>query len=334
MPITTFGHVSVTPVRIETSATAAELLEASAGQLYRPPAPSTGWGSVHEHDEIVGKIIKGRPQPRRPEVVEEDDIRPEQFRGRLYWDQLDKKALGLFGELAEPDSINSLQATDVTISPTAKEGVLLGLLGLRHDGQIRSYVIPALRELLLAVDDDARVYTDSSPIDFGDDDFFHWLLYRFHNKPQVSADIALQDVRSISSQDSLFRGANLSEGVSLDRPELLALISAATTKFGPAKLSLTDSHLGLDVDFQLYVDGGFSVYVGKSEYDVDLPRAEIGLRLVQDLAYKIIPDLKSAYDADSNWRKKHRAAFQATSRTALAKVLLPHGCPQCGHDLT
>lgn len=334
MPITTFGHVSVTPVRIETTATLAELLEASAQQLYEPPAPASGWGSVHEHDEIVGKVIKGRPRTRQPEIVEEDDLRPEQFRGRLFWDQPDRKAMSILGELGQADSVNALMATDVTISPTAEEGVKLALLGLRQDAQIRGYVVPALRELLLAVDDNARVYTDSSPIDFGDDDFFHWLLYRFHNNPQVSTDILLQDVRSISSQDSLFRGASLSEGASLDRPELLALISAATTKFGPAKLSLTDSHLGLDVDFQLYVDGGFSAYVGKSEYDVDLSRADIGLRLVQDLAYKIIPDLKSAYDGDSNWRKKQRALFQSTSRTALAKVLLPNGCQKCGHDLS
>jgi hypothetical protein len=333
MPITTLGHVSITPVRVVTKATLAQLHQAADDQPYRAPVPSEGWGNVFVGDEIVGKSLKGRPVSGKTELVGADDLHPEQFRARLFWDQVDPKAISMIGEMGDPDLVNVLQATDITLSETSEKGILLALLGLRQDTMIKAHVIPCLRRLLLSVDENAAIYRDSSPIDFGDDDFFHWLLYRYNNDPQVALDIVLTSVRAIRSEDVYYRGASINQGADLDRPELLALIGAASTRFGPAKLTLEDATLGLTLDFELRLDGGFSAFVGSSAYEIDLGRAEMGLRLVQDVAYKVIPDLKHAYDADSFWRDTNRDAFLAQSRQQLVQYLLPDGCPHCGQPV-
>lgn len=331
MSLTTAGSISVTPIRIETGASLESLVDAARERPYKGEVPTAGWGSVFVGDEAVGRRGRGgRPAPSAPDLLPEGDFHPQQFRARFLWDQVDKDAIALLGELADDALVHQLQATDITLTETPEEGVLLGLLGLRRRSQIDGHVIPGLRELLLSVDDNTMIYSDSSPIDFGDEDFFHWLLYRAHYDPKVTEAIKLRGVRSISSQDNRRRGAAISEGADLDRPELLALISGNGTKFGPAKVVLSDRQLGLDADMELRLDGGFSIYVGSSEYDVVLPRVEVGLRLVQDVAFKIIPELKSAYESDSRWPKVHRAKFLADSRSQLTAALLPNGCPHCG----
>lgn len=334
MPTTTIGHVSVTPIRIETSASLLELRDAARKARYKGPAPAEGWGSVHEADELVGRSLRGRPKESgETELLGESDFHPEQFRARLFWDEVDRKALSIFGESGDANLLNVFQATDVTLSQTHEDGVLLGLLGLRTEAQIKNNVLPALRRLLLSVDEDAMIYADSSPVDFGDDDFFLWLLYRYHHSPVVTNDTVLTSVRSINSQDVYYRGATINQGADLDRPELLALIGGATTRFGPAKLTLVDSILSLELDMELRADGGFSAFVGRSSYDPELDRAAKGLQLVQDIAYKVIPGLKEAYDADGAWRSSDRAAFLAEARGQLVASLLPQGCPHCAQPI-
>ena len=69
--------------------------------------------------------------------------------------------------------------------------------------------------------------------------------------------------------------------------------------------------IGLGVDLETRIDGGFSVFRGRSEYDDEegMTPVDKGLRLVQDVAFKVLPALKAAYNADNSWMTADREAF-------------------------
>lgn len=81
-------------------------------------------------------------------------------------------------------------------------------------------------------------------------------------------------MRSVSALDGLARGSSISRGVSIDRRELLALASSPVNSFGPATLALRDLTLELDVDVEIRRDGGFTILVGQSSYDVQKTRED------------------------------------------------------------
>jgi hypothetical protein len=163
--------------------------------------------------------------------------------------------------------------------------------------------------------------TSDSALALTDSDFFRWLLYRGHHDPQLTKHIEVTVVRDISGQDFRQRPTNVSRGADLDRPELLALVMAAQVEFGPIKVAVRDDELELEVEFELRNDGGFSVIMLRSEYDEDPPRDEKGLRIVTDLAFKVVPEIRSAWNADKKWRDEHRDAFVDTAIAAMEKAL-------------
>lgn len=333
--VTTSGLLTVTPILIRTTATVSELLDVAARLTYVAEVPSLGWGNVDVGDEALGTSRARPANVGTPQHVAATDTWPEQFRGRLFWDQIDPRAMSLLPDSAPAAMTHFLEATDVTIASTSEDGELLALVSMRRADLMKEHVVPALEVMARLVDEGALILPDSSPIAFGDDDFFRWMLYRTHNDRDVTPEISLKQVRAMKSEDRINRGASLVGGADIDRPELLALVSGALTRFGPAKVSIYDSALGLDAELELRLNGGFSIYLGpnKTEYDEDPPRAEKGPRAVSDVAFRIIPELKRAYNSDNDWRDTLRDEFTETARRALAGALFPLGCPHCGRGL-
>lgn len=324
MPITTQGLISVTPIRITSSASLAEMASVADLARYKAPPPSSGWGNVRDgSDALIGKVQQARIEGGHVEVIPGNDRYPSQFRARFYWDEPDRTMLRALGETGNPTLINRLDATDVTVSVTGESGVYLGLVSTRNDGQLFGHVLPALRNLVESIDSSSRIEIDNNQLAFGDSDIFRWLLARVASNPQLSPEMLLIEVRSINSQDVFHRVAMLSKGAALDRPELLALLSSTTTRFGPAKIVIYMNDLELGVDLEIHEDGGFAVFRGKSEYDdeEDLSPEDKGLKLLLDVAYHVLPSLQTAYNADGDWRQTGRQIFLQQARDDLAATL-------------
>ncbi|WKN48842.1 hypothetical protein [Nocardioides sp. Arc9.136] len=327
MATTTSGQISVTPVRIHTTATLEALQDAIGKDLYRGKPGSRGWGSVKDGtDPLIGRVTRERPSGGRPEPVFDPDPYPKQLRARLYWDERDKRLEQVIGMQGDSTAVSLLRAADVTFAPSSQDGELVGLLGERNDGRLRAQVLPAVEDLVRSVDKSATLQRDDNDLSFGDDDFFRWVLYRATHDPELNDDLEILWVRSMANQDVSFRATSMTRGVELDRPELLALLAGALNKFGPAKIIVSSESLSLRVSLEVTSSGAFSIYRGDTEYDYDLndePLSddEEGLKLLQDVAFEILPELKRLHNADSDWRDTNRDAFRQEARHLLQGVL-------------
>lgn len=326
MSTTTSGQISVTPVRIKTTATLEELAQALVEVRYSGKQGTRGWGSVKDGtDELLGQVTRERPRGGKPEPVLRSEDYPDQVRARLYWDEPDKALERAFGIGADALTTTRFRAADITFAAGVDDGELIALLGERNDSRLRNYVIPGVNDLLELVDDSAMILQDSNDLEFGDDDFFRWILYRATHDPVLNDDLEVLAVRSMSNQDMAYRPTNMTKGVELDRPELLALLAGTLNKFGPAKVVIWSAALSLRVYFEATANGQFSVYRGQSEYDLEpgeyLSHEEAGLRLLQDVAFEILPELKRAHNNDKEWRDTNRDAFIQEARNLLKSIL-------------
>jgi hypothetical protein len=300
--------VVITPVTIRTTASF-EQLRVAANQLKPWTDPGGfGWGGVFDDPDPVGRTGNVAVTAGPAQVVEEAAFTPEHFRARVYWREVDKKVREALQQTSGPEILR-LQAADVLITTTSVTGEYLCLLSLRNIKQINGYVVPALQELLATVDTSAIIDITDSALNLTNSDFFRWLLYRGLHDPELTKHLEVGIVRDISGQDFRARPTSVTRGADLDRPELLALIMADQVQFGPIKLAVYDSELQLDVEFELRDDGGFSVIMLRSEYDEDPPRDEKGLRIVTDLAFKVVPEIRGAWNADTEWVSTNRDAF-------------------------
>lgn len=317
-----------------TTASLSALREAADELRYAASVPGAGWGSIDDDPTILGQVGSVRLRGGAAAVLDEAERAPERFVGRFYSDQLDKKLVRAIGEDAEPQSIYTLQAADIIITRSTEKNRHLVLATSANAVFLGNDVVPALFTLAATAGDEvAQVLRDDTEAHLGDDDFFLWLLYRRTNNPALTSAITLTALRSISSADPFDRAAKLTKGADLDRPELLALVSGTAIRFGPARFAFTDASLDLAGEVELHIDGMFTPLLGETYYEERLDRAALGPRVVNDLAFKVIPDIRGAYNEDNDWRTTHRASFTATSRSALAGRLLPAGCPNCGTAL-
>lgn len=306
MALITKGPITFTPVTVTTKMSLPDLHEAILELGASPGVPSPGWGSIFDDADAVGLAGRSTVKPGQALMLEEDSVAPERIVARFYWRQVDRALLRALGD-ADPLRVQRLHAADVIISATHVPNEYLVLLGARRRDEINGYIVPGLTALGDESGVLCQVRSDVSPLDFGDDDFFRWLLYRRSNEPKVGDDLQIRDVRSVSAQDRSDRGTVIKQGADMDRPEMLALIMAPSVRLGPAKIFVTSDELELNLDVEIRVDGGFSIQVGESDYDDNYARADIGLPLVRDTAYYVIPELRSAYNSDQNWRDLNRS---------------------------
>jgi len=245
-------------------------------------------------------------------------------------------------EILGPDGdmrlMYSFQATDLMLVETSEPNELLAYVGMRPTARgFVTSVVESLRALVEEIDSGSTISVASSPVGFGDDDFFRWLLYRYLWEPQIGR-VQLKAIHDITGRDGLHRNAALSKGADIDRPELLALMAGVDTFFGPAKIEVYDDVLNLDASLELRQDGGFTPMTGSSGYTKDEPPPSIfRVTLINDLAFGTIKELHSEYYADSKYRHVGRKKLLAHCRKelgkALASVVQNGKCPACGQTV-
>ncbi|WP_369066940.1 hypothetical protein [Kocuria carniphila] len=324
MPTLTKGQINITPISIRSNASLDDfsqaLLTASRQQMTRDEA----WGSVYDDPDLRGMTgfrILGTGQPA---MFDEDAFSPRRIKARLYWWATDYRLLEYEGLQQQDDSLR-LEACDILISETDQDDdEFLCLASTRRKSEINAKIVLALENALQASGHTVNIQTDNTPLSVIDGDFFFWLMYRHHTDPNLTPLIRITYLRHISGQDLTDRGANLRDGIELDRSELLAMIMGGRTNFGPATASFYDEELHLEIDASIHRDGGFSIVLGHSRYDdeVDpLSRTEKGIRMTDEFAFKVLKEVVAAYNADNGWRQTGRRAYVEQARDLMKTIL-------------
>jgi hypothetical protein len=299
LPNLSQGLFKVAPISVDATTTLQDLRMAMIETKPVHNTFSSGWGST-EDDPTWLRRGNFAPAAGDPFIIEGFRDYPDVLAARLYWFKLDSAASLYLGDAPTGAQRYSLQGIDVLISakPTGGFTVLLTTRDARDQNR---YVLSPLRSLFTAVDQDSSVHADSSPLEFASPDFFLWLIYRALNNSQLTDDIELETLRDARTQDRRFRGASFTNGIDPDRREVLSLLMSPSSKFGPVKLLLRDEEIGLTVDFELFLDGGFSITQGESFYDDDDMLPHQRLYSVLDLAHHIVPALRTAYENETHW---------------------------------
>jgi len=306
---------------------------------YQGEVPGSGYGSVADDDYVLRGRALGRPKGGEARVEAETGEWPTRLLARYYWNEPDRQMQEILGVDADDRLIYSFQATDLMIVQTSEANQLLAFVGMRPTAKgFISSVVESLRALVEELDSGATIDTAWSPVGFGDDDFFRWLLYRYLWEQEIG-QVQLKAINDITGRDGLFRNAALSKGADIDRPELLAMMSGVDTFFGPAKIEVFDGAVDLDASLELRQDGGFTPLTGSSGYTEDPPPPSMfRIKLVNDLAFGTIPALRAAYYSDSKYRKQGRQKLLTYCRDQLGRALAATAsngvCPVCGQATT
>lgn len=316
----TAGHINVTPMRLRTTLSLTQLRNRMREQIYSGDIYESGWGSIQDPTDRLGSRQATRPRGGDPSTFAERGPVPRRLMARLYFSRYDRLLARRLGDSATPDQLRPLDAVDVVISDFDDE--FKNVLVSTQTPSDLTGVVPNAFARLCGGPNEERCLFDGSLTGTIDNDLFLWLVYRLNGDRQLSDDLELLSIRSVRSEDAQFRGTQISEDASLDRSVVLAVVSNEGSHYGPAKLAVSSKKLGLTADFELREDGGFSPFVQWSEYnDGDLnERATFGPRITADIFYSIVPDIRAAYRADSDWASGGRDKFIAAAKSALSKI--------------
>lgn len=323
----TTGPLSVQAMRITGSVTLADL--AVKLNEVRPLLSTrrSGWGNPNDDDDEVNRI--GGEATPNPVTVEPSHANvPEHLYGRFYWYELDtiaRRAVRAFqpDEVDEEELFFRLRAFDIVVNLSATEGELDLFVTSRDKDKLDATLLPALRAALVSLDANARILPDTSPLDLVNHDFFLWLIRRYAAEPKLAPDLTLKEMRVIRSRDTFDYGTELSQGVDLARRELLALITNDSVLFGPAKMAVDERVLNAFVDFELFIDGGFTAHLTMCKFGQPMGRAAKGPAAFLALAYDLIPAMRTAYEADGAWRSHLRDDFRVACEQGLINRVRP-----------
>ena len=311
----TFGPLSLTIAKVQTTASLAEIAAIISNKRPSHAGLVSGWGSVLDDLDPLGNF--GPPPTVGDPLIEPaTEVYPERLMARFYFWTPDSGARRSLSTGADPSRAYRLRSCDLLVSRIDDDSCLIGVSSRTAD-HLTTHIVPSLRSVFTGADQNALLQMDSSPLDLLDADVFLWLVNRSASNPQLHAGLNMIHIREITSQDVLSRGANLSHGVDLSRRELLALITNQTTRFGPAKIAVEYEAVNAYLDFELFIDGGFTLHATPSRYAQPMGREAKGMRAVPDLVYGVIPLLKAGYDADGSWDATDRETFKALCMSRL-----------------
>lgn len=314
------------PMRLETTASLNELRSRFANLHPNKIDQKSGWGALTDGIDLLNQPDV-TPSVTAPVIFPEEQGRhPERLVARLFWFRLNRVLRRVRETGTDSSGYHDLQSIDVVISPIdGTPGSYTIVVSTWDDTEITKHVIAALKGAVGAIDDKAILTSDTSVLDLITPDFFLWLLFRFFHANQITPEIELDAMRQATTTGSLRRTTVTAQGLDLSRSELLALIADEDVSFGPVKLALIHKGLEVNVDFELRIDGAFSVTTGSTFYSDDVARTKLDerLRAFFDTAYVVIPELKDAYQADKDWNSIGRVRFRDELRAELARRSVP-----------
>lgn len=316
--IITAGHVNVTRQQLRCPIQLAGLLSGMMDRRYAGRVGEPGWGSTTDDTTRLGQRHLTRPHGGEPVIVDTGSRFPLRLEARLYFDKPDDRLIRQLDQSVDPRITHQLQAIDVIITQVA-EGNFDVLISTQDGRDILGVALPVISDLATSTSG-APAKLSATP-EVVTSDTYLWIIERANRSPKLNTNFEVQRVRSVVTEDTLYRRTRYHEEASLDRLELLAAICKPTSKYGPAKLNVFDRGLGVAADIELRPNGGYSVFIGSSYYsERHVEREKLGRHLVLDTAYSFIPQIKQAYVEDSDWNLTRRSALMSEARDLLRDV--------------
>ncbi|MEW1882179.1 hypothetical protein AB0O58_21065 [Rhodococcus sp. NPDC080181] len=314
------GQLYCSPVVIRSKFKLDALANGLQSHLYSGQVPSTGWGSIADDASPLRKITAYRPQINAPKVLAASGGLPRRLKGRYYWDAADPATRKMYTRIGKtpgsPSEYHVFSAVDLVIGETAAPGQYAGIFTTRSQDEIARYVRDGLRNTFAAIDPASVVQMDNVQF-VVDSDFYMWLVHRYNGIAQLSGDLKVEVVRTLSSEDGLKRPANLSSGAHVDRAAVATYVLEQSGKLGPSQFAVQYKPLDLTLEIDLHGDGSFQVVVGKSFYKNRIKRDLLGPSLVDDAIYEVLPALMSAYASDGAWPTPGRDDFLDKAKKVL-----------------
>lgn len=324
MPTLVHGAINITSVHLKTSATLEELRDTAKSSKPVPGTFTAGWGSLGDNVTVLRTTGTVSLLAGNPTIVEADALLPRRLELRAYWWEVDNAVLRYVGESRREDAMR-LEAVDIIISPMkGQSNSYLVLVSTQRSTYLSESIKPLLEELAQQHDPSSIASFESEDLNSVDEDFFLWLVHKGLEKNNVTDNIEIVLLREAQAIDSAIRRSRFSHGVTVDRPEVLALVATHSTGFGPVKMTVDYAPADLELNCEIDFRGSFAVYKGGSEF-VDPPDLAqewyVRVLFVLYYAHCIYPELVSTWLADGPWFSSERDKFRAKYRKILRESL-------------
>lgn len=309
-------------MRVKFSGTLEDLAAAVVGSLYpsEPTEPTEGWGSIHDDESTLGRSAGLKLHAHASAVQEATDSLPKRLRLRYYYDEIDRSLLRHFGDTRNWKQVYNRHAFDVIIFDGDEDNGFPVLVSLRDIRGFNSRGVSAVRSLFSEIDDQISIQTETIPESLNSN-FFQWLLYRLSQDNKLTDDVFLDLIREMSTSDGMLRGARFTEDAAMERLEVASLLAKGNAKFGPAKLCVESVSLDATFEFELFLDGGFSAFRSSHYGLAELRSDELGLVMVEDLWWRLLPAIRAAYNSDMDWIENGSQKIQDLAADAVAMQL-------------
>ncbi len=326
MGLVTKGPLSVQVYKLHTERTLDEIAEVINSRTYpsEEGEPSDGWGSIADDHIFVDKYAvrltyKGyKPQPQ----LNHNGIRS--LNARYYYDYVNVSLRRRFPDPSLPwTAYYERGAFDVLIMDEGEPEELTALVSTRKREEIRDYVDAALASLVSGTLPPSTV-DQASLTEELDSDFFKWLMYKNEHGNVIAEQTVIAEMNAVNADRSGKR-SSLTNGASMDREDIIALVARNRAVFGPAKIGVTHNAEPRGYfELELYRDGGFSITRKNSSYRdsdlLELSTAELGLRMIEDIWQIILPKIRDYHRTDVDWRSTDRDEFIVECKAELRVI--------------
>lgn len=316
MPTFTGRTVKVTSQTLDTSLTLDQmrtLLGAARPGTNRTP----GWGASNDtgtrldRDGVVGT---GRPaiEPLAGDI-------PQRLSARYFhwvYDPVD--------DAGQQSSRNwVLDGVDILVSASGQRSYLV--LYSTADANLVSVPDGSVSHSLLALlraQDPSASLSEPTALDFSSPDVYLWLAQKAESREVLGGQIRVWSLGRVSAEEDRrrFRSSTLSGDVDMQRITFLNAIAEGSA-LGPAVVTISEPNAegkAERVAARVWTDGSFAVMMTPTIFrdivDGDIARLEA----VHRLAYRYLPLINTAYEADSAWGTKDRDWLVIAKRVELA----------------
>ncbi|PJJ55316.1 hypothetical protein [Compostimonas suwonensis] len=312
MPTMSQDSVKALPMHSRSAMSLEEIRDAMAALPPSLDGFKGGWASINNYESNLRRPGI-EPPASTPEITAATDVLPRMLRARFYY--WDPAPAGMGDQQGhDPLVTRRLNAIDVMITEPAE-----GRIGLLFSTRTPSYlgkgdgIIASLNKILQTRDATIKVDRRQSHLRLMDEEIFLWLAVQHRDRPQLAADIKLDQIAGISSRDTASRTADLRYGVDFERSNFLTAVAEKDT-LGPIDICFVH-HVGEEnhsYEVRLHVDGGFEVRRNSLHFPDMLDRPELMLETSLFLAYSLIPRFNALYAADAaNWSTQRVDVIQS-----------------------
>ncbi|WP_241473177.1 hypothetical protein [Mycolicibacterium neoaurum] len=331
MGLLTKGQINVSVLRLQVGDAELNNLAETAQRYQTSDKPSVGWGQLSDDPAQAQRASLRTSFTSVVPTTTANQHGTKTLPMRLYYEEPNTRLRKLFGEIADRREYTERFGVDVLLLDQNEPGALTALVSTTKSNDIKYHVKPALEALVPDGSTGTGLVTDYANTDELDPDIFLWLFFKDAEDRRISPEIKLSGIANMDCRSGPIWRSRLYRGASVDRAEIKTLIGLGNNIFGPSRFSFFHSASPQGFfDINLNTNLGYSV-LRTSEYDEEdlkqLPEAEVGPRMAQDVWQVFIPAIRRAHQNDKLWHASKRVEFINQCRAAIHKLSEPLPVP-------